>query len=79
MAVRWKHPNHKNRHEQMLVRCALVAYAMNHGVASAARKFDCSIPTVYQWLYKMKQEPNYYPVICLIAQHRDYETYVIFE
>lgn len=79
MAVRWKHPNHKNRHEQMLVRCALVAYAMNHGVASAARKFDCSIPTVYQWLHKMNQEPNYYPVIRLIAQHRDYETYVIFE
>lgn len=56
MAARWKHPNAKNRHEQMLIRCALVAYAEKHGADAAARKFNCSIPCVYQWkdkIYRM--------------------------
>ena len=85
MAARWKHPNHKNHHEQMLIRCALVAYAMNYGADSAARKFNCSIPCVYQWRDKILNGYlgpnllNYEPIMGMIMINEDYQTYVIFD
>lgn len=62
----------------MKIRCALVAYARNYGAASAARKFDCSIPTVYQWRDKLMNHYHYWALVILIAANGDYDSYVNF-
>ena len=77
MAARWKHPNYKNYHEQMKIRCALVAHSYNYGAATAAIKFECSIPCVYQWRDKL-YGTEYWNYVQMIQRHEDYDTYVIF-
>ena len=80
MPARWKNINDSNRHEQLLVRMAMCAYSVNHGVMQAAIKFGISVPTVYYWWHKqLGDDDTYYYIYLSILKNRDYETYVIFD